>query len=178
MIITWLHMMSSWLCIINWRFIKDICSSWPLKCANLKINLTQVSCGKYIRRKIFHIHWEGVFPSWKSPCILIKTKRNWKWEIPRTVLEKCNLHSSSYKNRKIKVKLSWVRTRRKKRAFFVPFIFSEGNFINICVLSQCIAYWIHCQNIYTFTYQKTFLHTPFCLFLKSSKDFSISLNVG
>ena len=34
-----------------------------MKCTNLKINLTQVSCGKHIRRKISHIHWEGVFPS-------------------------------------------------------------------------------------------------------------------
>ena len=44
-------------------------------------------------------------------------------------------------------------------AFFVPFIFSEGNFFNICVLSWCIVYWIHFQNIYTFTYHKTLLHT-------------------
>ena len=28
-----------------------------------KNNLTQLSCGKHIRRKIFHIHCEGVFPS-------------------------------------------------------------------------------------------------------------------
>ena len=47
----------------------------------------------------------------------------------------------------------------KKRAFFVSLILSEGNFFKICVLSQCIAYLIHFQNIHTFTYQKTLLHT-------------------
>ena len=53
---------------------------------------------------------------------------------------------SSYKNRKLKVKLQWVGARkRKKRAFFVPFILSERNFFNICVLSQCIVYWILIQ---------------------------------
>ena len=58
------------------------------------------------------------------------------------------------------------------RAFFVPFILSEGNFFSIFDLSQCILYWIHFQNIHTFTYQKTLLHTLFYLFLKSSKAFS------
>ena len=31
-------------------------------------------------------------------------------------------------------------SRKKKSAFFVTFILSEGNFINILVLSQCIVY--------------------------------------
>ena len=44
-----------------------------------------------------------------------------------------------------------------KRAFFVPFILSEGNFFNICVLPRCIVYWIQFQNIDTFIYQKTLL---------------------
>ena len=55
------------------------------------------------------------------------------------------------------------------RTFFVPFILSKGIFFNICVLSQCIVYWIHFQNVHTFTYQKTLLHTLFCLFLKWKK---------
>ena len=104
-------------------------------------------------------------------------KRNGKRKIPHPVLERRTLCFSSYRNRKLKVKLWWVGAReRKKRAFFVPFILSEGNFFNICVLSQCIVYWIHFQNIHTFTYQKSLLHTLFCLFLKSSKAFSVSLN--
>ena len=51
----------------------------------------------------------------------------------------------------------------------------KGNFFNICVLSQCIMYWIKFQNIHTFTYQKTLLYTLFCLFLKSLIALSVSL---
>ena len=72
---------------------------------------------------------------------MIKTKRNQKWKLPRTVLERRTLCSSSYKNHKLKVKLWWAGfLERKKRAFFVPFILSKGNFFNICVLSQCSMY--------------------------------------
>ena len=67
-------------------------------------------------------------------------------------------------------------SERKIRAFFVPFILSEGNFFNICVLSQCILYWILFQNIHTFNYQKTLLHTLSCLFSKSLKALSLSLS--
>ena len=63
---------------------------------------------------------------------------------------------SSYKNCKLKVKLRWVRAHERiKSVFFVLFISFEGNLFNICVLSQCILYWIHFPNIHTFTYQKT-----------------------
>ena len=97
---------------------------------------------------------------WGKKINLIKTKRNRKWKIPQTVLESRNLCFSSYKSRKLTVTLWWVGVcERKKRAFFVPFILSEGNFFKICLLSQCIVYWIHFQNIHTFTYQKTLLHT-------------------
>ena len=96
---------------------------------------------------------------------LIKTKWNRKWKIPHTVLERQTLCFSLNKNCKLKVKLWWVGAReRKKRAFFVSFILSEGNFFNICVLSQCKVHWIHFQNIHTFTYQKTLF-----------KAFSVSL---
>ena len=64
---------------------------------------------------------------------------------------------SSYKNCKLKVKLWWVGAcERKKRAFFVPL--TEGNFFNISVLSQCLVYWTHSQNIHTSTYKKILLH--------------------
>ena len=69
-----------------------------------------------------------------------------------------------------------MKLAKKKRAFFVPLILSEENFFNICVLSQCILYWIRFQNIYTLIYQKTLLHTLFCLFWKSRKAFSVSLS--
>ena len=124
-------------------------------------------------------------------------KRNQKWKIPRTVLERRTLFFTSYKNHKLKVKLWWVGARkRKKRTLFVLLILSEGNFFKICVLSQWIDYWIHFQNLNTFTYQKTLLHIVLyeyihtlyncyihtihtlllcCLFLKSLKAFSVSL---
>ena len=108
---------------------------------------------------------------------MIKTKRNRKWKIPHTVLDRRTLCFSSSKNRKLKIKLWWVEAHnRKKKAFFVPFILTEWKFFNICVLYQCIVYSIHFQNIHIFTYQKALLHTLFCLFLKSSKAFSVSLN--
>ena len=106
-------------------------------------------------------------------------KQNLKWKILYTVFERQILCFSSYKNRKLKVKLWWVGAReRKKRAFFVPFILSEGNFFNICVLSQCIVYWIHFQNIHTFIYQKTLLLTLFYLFWKLMKAFTVSLRTN
>ena len=48
---------------------------------------------------------------------------------------------------------------KKNSAFYVTFIFSEGNFFNVGVLSQCIVFWINFQNRYTFTYQKTLFYT-------------------
>ena len=70
---------------------------------------------------------------------------------------------SSYKIRKLKVKLWRVKAReRKKRTVFVPFILPEEIFLKI-FLSQCIVYWMYFQNIYTFKYQKTLLHTLFLL---------------
>ena len=62
----------------------------------------------------------------------------------------------------------------KNQGIFGTVYFVRNTFLNICVLSQCIVYRIHFQNIHTFTYQKTF-HTLFCLFLKQSKAFSVSL---
>ena len=65
---------------------------------------------------------------------ILKTKRCRKWKIPHTVLARQTLCFTSYKNRKLKIKLRWVGARkRKKRGFFVPFIVSEGNFLKICV---------------------------------------------
>ena len=75
---------------------------------------------------------------------MIKAKGDGKWKIPHIVLERETLCFSSYKNPKLIAKLWWVGpSKRKKRAFFVTFISFEGNFFNICVLSQYIVYWIH-----------------------------------
>ena len=62
-------------------------------------------------------------------------KRNWKWEIPHTILGRQTLCFSSYKNRKLKVKLRVGARERKKRAFFVFFILSEQIFFDNCVFN-------------------------------------------
>ena len=111
----------------------------------------------------------------KSSCILLnkninfhKKERNQKWEIPHTFLERRTLCFSSYKNRKLKEK--------KREGIFCTIILSKVIFFMICVLSQCILYWIHFQNIRTFTYQNHYFIHFCCLFLKSSKTFCVSLN--
>ena len=71
----------------------------------------------------------------------------------------------------IKSKTVMSYSSRKKKNTFIPFILSEGNFFKICVLSHCIVYWIHFQNIHTFTYQKILLHT--LLLLVSTIDESL-----
>ena len=83
---------------------------------------------------------------------------------------------SSHKNRKLKGKLWWVGVREKKEGIFCIVCFVRRKFFfNICILSNCMVYWIYFQNIHTFTYQKILFHTIFCLFLKSPKAFSVSL---
>ena len=120
----------------------------------------------------------------KSPCILLNKiikfhKKEVKSKMENlTVLERRTLCFRAYKNCKVKVKLRLVvACKRNKRAFSVPFILSKGNFSKICVLSQCIVYWIHFQNIGIFTYQKT-LPLHFCwLVLKLLKP-SVCVCVG
>ena len=110
---------------------------------------------------------------------MIKTKRNRKWIIAHTGLDRRILPFSSYKDCKLNVKLWWLGAReRKNRTFLVLFILSVGNFFNICVLSQCIVYWIHFQNIHTFTYLKTFLHTLLLLAFKIVESLQCILNSG
>ena len=121
----------------------------------------------------------------KSPCILLnknitfnKNETESKMENLTQSFEGQTLCFSSFKNRKLKIKLWSVGAHeRKKRAFFVLFILPKKDFFNICVLSQCMVYWIHFLNIQAFTYQKTLVPTLFCLFLKQLKAFSVSLNI-
>ena len=65
---------------------------------------------------------------------------------------------------KSKTVMSW--SCKKKSAVFVMFVLSEEIFLKICVSSQCMVYWIHFQNIYTFTYEETLLHTLLLLVFK------------
>ena len=108
---------------------------------------------------------------------LIKTKRNRKWKIPHTVLERRTLCFSSYNNRNLKVKLWWVRAReRKKRAFFAPFILSKGKFFKICFISlYSVLNTLSERTCFYLSKKHYFVHFC-CLFWKSSKAFSVSLN--
>ena len=101
----------------------------------------------------------------KGPCILLNKNINFnknetdnrKWKITHTVLGRRRLCFSLYKNRKLKVKLMIWSLRKKIEGIFCTAYFVRSNFFNICALSQGIVYWIHFQNIHTFTYQKTLL---------------------
>ena len=68
----------------------------------------------------------------------IKPKRNRKWKIPHTVLERRTLSFSSHKNCKLKVKLWWVGAHeRKKRAFCIVFFFVwKELFYDCCFISM------------------------------------------
>ena len=70
--------------------------------------------------------------------------------------------------------MSWS-SGKKKEGIFSTIYFAQRSSFSICILSQCTVYWIHSQNINTFTYQKTLLYTLFCLFLKSSKALSLCI---
>ena len=93
----------------------------------------------------------------KCPCILlnknIKTKRNRKRKIPHTVLEKRTMCFISYKNRK-----------ERRRHFLYRLFCPKRIYLN--VLPQCLVYWIHFQNIHTFAYRKTLIHTLLLLVFK------------
>ena len=47
----------------------------------------------------------------------------------------------------------------------------KGIFFDICVLSQCLVYWIQFQNIHTFTYKKYYFIQFCCLVIKSSDNY-------
>ena len=54
---------------------------------------------------------------------LIKTKRNRKWKISHTILERRTLCFSSFENHKLKVKLSGVGARDRKKVHFFKVYF-------------------------------------------------------
>ena len=68
--------------------------------------------------------------------------------------------------------MSWS-SWKKEEAIFRTVYFVLRKFFNICILPQCIMYWI--QNIHTLTYLKTLLRTILCFFLKLLKVFIVSL---
>ena len=113
-----------------------------------------------------------------------KNETEQKWIIPHTTLERQSWQFSSYKNRKLKVKLWWDRAHEKnsvhflERSFFSKEIFSTFLFSFLIYTVYFIKFNylnINHFKIFTFTCQKTLLHILFCLFLKFSKAFSLSL---
>ena len=73
---------------------------------------------------------------------------------------------------KSKTVMSWS-SRKKKRGHFCTGYFFRRKFFNIFVLSHCILYLIHFQNIDTFTYQKALLHALLLLVFKIVESFLI-----
>ena len=116
----------------------------------------------------------------KSPCIWLNKNTNFhknetksKMEYPTNSFSETNLVLQLIKESQIKCKtvMSWS-SWKKKEVIFCTVYSAQRKFFNICVLSQCIAYWIHCQNIHVFTYQKVLFHRFF------AKVFSVFLNKG
>ena len=65
--------------------------------------------------------------------------------------------------------MNW-NLQKKKECIFCNVYLVQRKFFNICVISQCIVYWLNFQNIHTFTCQKTLLHTLLflvCIIVKS-----------
>ena len=76
---------------------------------------------------------------------------------------------------KSKTVRSWSSQKKKDGSLF----YLRGILFNICVLFQCIMYWIHFQDIYIFTYQKTFHTLLFFVFkINESLQCIIKLYTG
>ena len=110
----------------------------------------------------------------KSLCILLNKKINFnnkEWEIPHTALERRTLSFSSYRNANLKVKLWRVGAcKRKKRAYFAPFILSKWDFLRFVfylaygelnTISE-YAYFYISKNITLYT----FVESPQCILNK------------
>ena len=77
------------------------------------------------------------------------------------------------KNHELKLKLWWVGARKRKEFIFCNIFLSRGKIFKICVLTQCIVYWI---NLYILLHiKKHYFNHLCCLFSKSLKAFSVSL---
>ena len=135
----------------------------------LKVQFSEIK--KFIPRPFFEdLQLTQISINFKTCCAL-KIRSG-----SETFLERRILCFSSYKNCKLKLKQWWVGPhKRKRRTFFVLLILTKGKFFNICILSQCIVYWINFQNIHTCTYIKKHYFIHFLLVLKLLKAFSVSL---
>ena len=120
----------------------------------------------------------------KSPWLFLnkninvnKDETELKMENPTHNFKETNLVLQLIKESQIKSKtvMSWSLQKIKDVIFgTVYFVWRE--FCNICILAQCIVYWIRFQNIYTFTYQKTVLDTLFLLVIKVFESLQFIFN--
>ena len=94
---------------------------------------------------------------WTKIQTLIKTRRNRKWKIPHTVLERWTQVLQLVDELRITSKSVMNGARERKLHFFCNVYFVRRKFFHICVLRQNIVYCINFQKIYTFPYQKTLL---------------------
>ena len=121
----------------------------------------------------------------KSPCILLNKNINFNengteltMENPTHGFRETNLVFQLLKESKIKSNtvMSWSPWKKKEGILLCLLFCPKDILLNICVLSQCIVYGIHFQNIHTFAHQKAYYFMHFCwLFLKLSKAFSAYL---
>ena len=99
-----------------------------------------------------------------TPCIVLNKNINFnknqaksKMKNPKhTLLERRTLCFSSYKNRKLKIKMRWVGARERNKEHYLLRLYCQKGISLRFVLSRCIVYWIHFENICNFTSQKTF----------------------
>ena len=116
--------------------------------------------------------------SLKSSYILLNKNINFnksgtesKIENPTNIVREMNLVIQVILEWQIKSKtvMSW-NSRKKKEGIFLYLLFCPKEI-------QCIVYLIHFQNINTFTYQKTFLHTLLLLVCKIVESLQCILNL-
>ena len=134
----------------NWRPQNFKFKKFVIRSVFGELQLTQISFNfKIIFENcvwlFYYFNFESNYDVLKSkkPCILLKKNKNFNKNKMESKMEN-STHSftlcfSSYKNRKLKVKLWWVEAReRRKRTFFVPFVFSEENifYLNLYFISM------------------------------------------
>ena len=72
--------------------------------------------------------------------------------------------------------MSWSSRKKKESILCTVYFVRREFFLIICALSLCILYWIHFQNIHTFTYEKTLLHTLLLFVFKIVESLQCILN--
>ena len=99
--------------------------------------------------------------------------------MPHMLLERQTFYFSFNKNRELKIKLGRVETcEREKSAFFLTFIFPQGNFCSVCIS----FYFISLNKLSEFMYIYVLLHTKnitlsaFLLAFKIIKSLQCILN--